>query len=247
MCVLVDGVLFREKANGVVVLPFNSEYILRFHNKHDRRAVVQIYIDGENVSGSGYIIDAHSSIDIKRYSDKDRAFKFVSLDSDEAKKVDKNGANEDKIKGTVEARFYLEKKNEQYIYNKSFIIKKHCPQPIKTYPDWPYPYPNPKRQPYPIWCNANSTPTCSYSNNVTTEIHDSSLKDGCTVSGQITRQSFSVAPIDLEDTFTSLKIFLQGLDDLRKAKNFTLYCDKCGAKALRNSSKYCHVCGNKFV
>jgi hypothetical protein len=83
MCVLVNGQPQTEKANWVVTLPFGSEYALRFRNKHSRRAVVQIYIDGENVSGAGYVVPANDYVDIKRHHDKDRAFKFVSLDSPE--------------------------------------------------------------------------------------------------------------------------------------------------------------------
>ena len=108
-CVLLNGTPQRELANGVVPIPFNSEYSLRFRNKHNRRACVKFTIDGESVCGGGYIIGANSSIDIHRHFDKDARFKFVSLDSPDAVDAGKNGPNEDGTKGLIEAKFYLEK------------------------------------------------------------------------------------------------------------------------------------------
>jgi hypothetical protein len=116
MCVLLNGQPQKELGNGQVNLPFGAEYALRLRNKNDRRAVVKIYIDGENVSGGGYVVNAHDHVDIKRHHDKDRAFKFVSLDSPEAFDHGKDGPNDDKVKGTIEARFYLEKKRPEVVY-----------------------------------------------------------------------------------------------------------------------------------
>jgi hypothetical protein len=116
MAILVDGQPQQELANGVVKLPFNSDYALRFRNKNNRRAVVKIYIDGENVSGGGYIVPANDFVDIKRHWGKDSSFKFVSLDSADAVEHGKNGPNADKVKGTIEARFHLEKEVPQTIY-----------------------------------------------------------------------------------------------------------------------------------
>jgi len=42
------------------------------------------------------------------------------------------------------------------------------------------------------------------------------LKDGCTVEGYSTGQNFSTVYIDLEETYTSLKIFLQGFEEEKK-------------------------------
>lgn len=153
MCVLQRGKPQKELSNGVVKLPFNCEYSLRFRNKNDRRAVVKIYIDGENVSGGGYVIRAHDYIDIKRHHDKDRAFKFVSLDSPEALDHGKDGPNYDKLKGTIEARFSLERERPQVIYRDVHHDHHHHhhhdhhyprPLPIPTFP----PYVPPRPQPY---------------------------------------------------------------------------------------------------
>jgi hypothetical protein len=153
MCILVDGQVQKELANGCVPIPFGTNYSLRLRNKNDRRAVVKFSIDNENVSGAGFIVPANDYIDIKRHADKDCGFKFVDLDSPEAVDAGKNGANEDKVKGVIEARFYLEKKIEQpkevhihhydHYYPQPYIGQPYIPwrdpykpySPSKQYPD----------------------------------------------------------------------------------------------------------------
>ena len=137
LSVLVNGHPQSELSNGVVPLPFDAEYVLRFRNKNNRRAVVKFTIDGENVSGNGYIIDANSHLDIKRHRDVDRAFKFVSLESEDAIDFGKNGPNEDKVKGTIEARFYLEKERQ--------ATPTYVPYPVPCIAPYPAPHP------YPVW------------------------------------------------------------------------------------------------
>ena len=268
MCVLVDGQPVSELANGVVKLPFGTEYALRFRNKHNRRAVVKIYIDGENVGGEGgYVVRANDYVDIKRHHDVDRSFKFVALDSPDAVDHGKNGPNEDKVKGTIEARFYLEKEHKP-VYRP--IVHEHH----WHHHDYRYRSPFPTLgNPYPTYgtCSAGGqtkgftdmTPQVSYNSENSTSsgpsgssggdiaqfkriavpqvrkikgesvnlsmndsmpesIHCSMppapvLKDGCTVEGNVTGQNFHSVWIDLEETYTSLKLFLQGHDQPEEA------------------------------
>lgn len=273
MAVMVNGQARGELANGIVKMPFNTEYTLRFKNKNNRRAVVKIFVDGENVSGGGYVINAKDHIDIKRHHDKDRAFKFVSLDSPEAVEDGKNGPNEDKTKGTIEARFYLEKENPnpQVIH----IHHDHWYRPVpRPRPWWNDDYP-PLTNPYqpgqtkiswttnatgqddgftmgtggPISSynmgsesSEGQTPSSTFSKGGVLRSHssrgeprsrrvqpgqttydpfgksqfassnESPLQDGCTVEGNSTGQSFRTVSIDVEDTYTAVKVFLQGHD-----------------------------------
>lgn len=142
ICVLVHGQPQKELSNGTVSLPFGTEYALRLRNKNNRRAVAKIYIDGENVSGGGYVVGAHDYVDIKRHHDIDRAFKFVSLDSPDAVDHGKNGPNPDKVKGTIEVRFYLEKERPQVIYRDVHHDHHHHHH---------YPAPLPPPRPYDPW------------------------------------------------------------------------------------------------
>ena len=109
---------------------------MRMRNKNSRRAVAKIYIDGENVSGGGYIIPANDVVDIKRWSEVDKAFKFVPLDSGEAVDFGKNGPNDDKIKGVVEVRFFLEKETPQVIEHHYHHYNHYYPRQRKYEPIW---------------------------------------------------------------------------------------------------------------
>jgi hypothetical protein len=113
--------------------------------------MVKFTIDGENVSGNGYIIDANSFVDIRRHWDKDVGFKFVSLDSGEAVDFGKNGPNEDKVKGLIEAKFYLEKENK-WVYTQTVEHHHHHHHYPRLRPE-PYPWYDPYR---PRWtCDAS--------------------------------------------------------------------------------------------
>lgn len=156
MSVLLDGVPQKELHNGTIRLPFEAEYELRFRNKNHRRAVVQIFIDGENVSGGGYVVGANSYVDIKRHHDIDRRFKFVSLDSAEAVDFGKNGPNEDKVKGTIEARFFLEKERPKPVEHHHH----HHHHDYHHHDYWPRTEPWKPYDPYrPLWCGNTSGPT----------------------------------------------------------------------------------------
>lgn len=145
MCILHNGVPTEELKNGVVILPFGTEYKIRFRNKHNRRAIVQFWIDGEPMHEDnpygGYVVPANGYVDIERPFDVQRKFKFVDLDSPDAIDHGKNGPNHDKQKGLIEARFYLEKeyKAPETIY---------VPYPVPTYPR-PRPYDG-------IWCETKT-------------------------------------------------------------------------------------------
>lgn len=141
MCVLKDGVPAKELANGVVKIPFGSSYALRFRNKNNRRALVKFFIDGEEASGSGYIVSANGSVDIERWAEKAVKFNFVALDSPEAIDFGKNGPNEDKVNGTIEARFFLEKEYPVPAYTSSTEVHHHHH----------YPKPTPWYMPNPFW------------------------------------------------------------------------------------------------
>ena len=229
VCVLVNGIPSEERANGTVILPFGTEYVLRFRNKHNRRAVVNFSIDGENVSGKGYVVPANGFVDIKRHADVDRAFKFVSLDSADAIDQGKNGPNPDKIKGTIEASFYLEKEQIVDVQQVTHHHQHHHDYRRRTYRDPIYPPPQ-----FPFMGGSGDGGNVSYGGgDINCSLPKSSsnfdgdslpdtmnflrssgppVSDGATVEGHSTGQTFRTVQIDLEDTATVLKIFLQGFE-----------------------------------
>ena len=66
LAVIYKGKVLRE-TNGTVYLPYGSEYIIRLKNKHSRTAVADVSIDGTSISQGGFIVPAHSSIDLERF------------------------------------------------------------------------------------------------------------------------------------------------------------------------------------
>ena len=226
MCVLLNGEPVSELANGEVHIPFGAEYVLRFRNKNDRRAVVKFTIDGENVSGNGYIIPAKDYIDVKRHNDRDAAFKLVTLNSPEAVDAGKNGPNTDKSKGVIEATFVLEKERKKPVEE----IHHHHHHHHDLIPRNPYNPWNPK----PYWCKDTDKSTtiskgflrsrstaggeespvslCSMGFSSEPSCEPSpTVQDGCTVEGYSTGQRFTSSYIDIEETGTVLRIFLRGL------------------------------------
>lgn len=108
--VLVNDQVREEKPDGSVIIPFGVEYALKFRNKHrDRRAIVKLFIDGEEQSKGGYVIPPNSAKIIERNSHSPHKFKFVAPNSTAAQEWGKDRYNTEGFNGVIEARFYLEK------------------------------------------------------------------------------------------------------------------------------------------
>jgi len=142
--VVVDGQVQKESPDGSVEIPFGSEYTLRFRNKHrNRRAVVKLWIDGEEQSIGGYVIPPSSFKDIERNSHSPHRFKLVNPHSADAQAHGKDEHNVEGYNGVVEARFYLEKEQPQEVHHHHHHHHDHyhpVPRPPRRPPWQPYPY-----------------------------------------------------------------------------------------------------------
>lgn len=266
MTVLVDGRPHPERADGVVAISFGQEYGIRFKNKNNRRAVVKFSIDGENVSGGGYIISANGSVYIKRHHAVDKSFRFVELNSAEAL-MEGKGPNLDGSKGVIEAKFHLECKIAPPLYH-----------PV------PYPYPTPYWPPTPyrpVWidtgypfhdpsyycCDSSkgfsSSPTlgsavpfeaseCKTSCKSDIELSQfnaqSQLNEGCTVEGVSTGQNFNATCFNEESNYVVMRVVLRGhkvADKVVITESEEAFCTKCGKKRSHETDMFCGKCGNK--
>ena len=61
-----NGKILRE-FKDTVYIPFGSEYSFLIKNLHTQRAVVNIFIDGEEVVEGGLVVDAGREVDLERY------------------------------------------------------------------------------------------------------------------------------------------------------------------------------------
>jgi hypothetical protein len=81
----VKGKILRE-FKDTVYIPFASEYSILLKNLHTQRAVVNVYLDGENVVPGGLVIDPGRSVDLERWIkngnlSEGNKFKFIERTS----------------------------------------------------------------------------------------------------------------------------------------------------------------------
>lgn len=214
--VQMNGSFLKELSNGEVPIPLGSEYVIRVRNKHNRQGVAKITVDGENVSGGGFVVPANSYIDIERPFNVAKKFKFVSLESGEAIDFGKNGDNSDKQKGLIEVHFHLEKEYKPLWTNYTY------PYPRSTYSSW-----HDQCTSYGATSENASSPQVTRSktlsalnftqNNASSAPTSSApgsapLEDGCTVEGSDSNQRFASTYVDIEIDFVTVKLYLQGYD-----------------------------------
>jgi len=198
LSVLLNKNVASERADGVVPIPFGSEYGIRCRNRNkNRRALVKLFVDNENISGGGFVIEADEAVDIFRRSDVDAALKFVELTSEDAELTGKSD-NQDGSKGVIEARFYLEKETPGLPAlpkppKRNRKLKQPQPLPL-PYP-YPYPVPTPSPAPWkyvnpyqPVWIGGTYVDNTLGNGGVTYSVGGggtmSSLGRGMTAGGQ---------------------------------------------------------------
>lgn len=81
IAVKADGKILREQKD-VVVLPFGSEYALRLKNLSWVRAIINVFLDGENATPDGLVINAQQTVDLERFIrngnlEQGNRFKFI--------------------------------------------------------------------------------------------------------------------------------------------------------------------------
>jgi hypothetical protein len=61
-----NGRILRENKDTILI-PFGSEYSFLLKNLHTQRAVVNIFIDGDNIVEGGLVINAGQEVNLERY------------------------------------------------------------------------------------------------------------------------------------------------------------------------------------
>ncbi len=239
--------ILRETKN-IVQLPFDSEYSLLLKNENNRRALIKIKIDSEDVLfGSELVLDANSEMNLERFlqnNEYGNKFKFVKLSNNNIK--DK----ENPENGLIEADFWLEKDFEFFkiIKEKEFV-------PYPVYLNWPW------FKPYEFhrydWYSDNSDFTKQFitcnaffsSKNIQTEDIsklNSQENLGATIEGSKSEQKFQNIYTREKDlsTHTQIRLYLRATENplyVEDTKN--KFCSQCGKK-LQYKDKFCSQCGN---
>ena len=63
----VNGKVLREFNKDTVYIPFGAEYSILLKNLNTKRAVVNIYIDGQDIVEGGLVLNAGQEVDLERF------------------------------------------------------------------------------------------------------------------------------------------------------------------------------------
>jgi hypothetical protein len=256
-----NGKILREK-DGVITLPFGSDYSLLFKNLDSRKANVNVSIDGSDVlSGSSLIIRPDTSMELEGFLENSvvkNKFRFIQ----KTQEIQEHRG--DKIDdGIIRVEFAFEKQTirKQIIHEDYYF-----PPIIKKYHYW-YDYPIFRNE--FISSSLESKSTDNSQKNLSSNSFDfvsssgetiqayncSSLNveipkedEGITVKGAETKQQFHSACIGELEPSQVIIIKLSGSkqsgEKVEKPVTVTmkLQCPTC-AKQNKSNHKYCSNCG----
>ena len=248
------GSKFLRDEDGVVKLPFGSDYNLYLKNLNSRDAVVSVSIDGKDVlGGNRLVVRANSNVDLLGFMEGNsvkNAFRFIQLTKELEERL---GYSPEDSLIRVEVTYRKEKPITQVV------------DTVYRYNHWDW-----QPRPY-IWHNdyytngnkpidRNVTVSCYGASASLDGVNTCSSKNtsfstsdvGITVKGKECDQNFSSIYInDLEDQSHVLVLRLSGYkEDNSKVETVVgsqekLECPTCGIKN-ENKSKFCVNCGTSL-
>ena len=244
-----EGRILRERENGNVYLPFGSEYSILLKNKDNRRAVVEVEVDGVNVLNNSKLIFAGNEeqeiVGFMRDLTTTNKFKFIQ----KTKEIqDFRGDRIDD--GLIRISYQFENmfKTPLMVPYYNFVNVDFTPQPTPKHPNGT------------ISCGTtsyggvNGISSDVYSNNnvcynVTANNSNPRSDEGITVKGLEVKQKYTYANVGyLDYSVHTIVLHLKGISDLKKSitKPLTvkskIVCSTCGRKN-RSSNRCCYNCG----
>ncbi len=274
--VKVNGKILREHDDGVVTLPFGSEYSLLLKNLNSRRAVVKISVDGQDVlSGSSLIVQPNSEYPLEGFMDGFRVKgKFLFIQKTKEIQDHRGDRIDD---GAIRVEYWFEKEVEtrkiiHEHHEHHWDHHHHYGCDCYCYPWYPY---------HPTVTYGSTSDVNSWTFNsgsrglsagsspvVSNKLEDNSLQsvyvnqiaaaapladEGITVPGGDSSQTFIPGYIGkLEENSQVIVIRLRGtkLDGNIVSQPVTvktkLSCPTCG-KRSRSNIKFCSRCGTRLV
>jgi len=256
LSILKDGRPLKE-IDGIVRVPFDSEYKIRLRNKNWVNCKARVYIDGSPVSQLGdFVINSQGVIDLERFLDSSlddgARFKFVHKDHGEVSDPD-NDEN-----GVIRVEFY---KAQQITYT---ITTNNYPYASPWYTlngdsyQWNYTSDD-KTSDGNGTLDHSGCGTRSMSDGVkvqncsamycSTPILDSfgSGEEGATIGGSKSNQKFHTVADFMTETFpTVLELkLLAPKDKQHVAPKPRRFCSQCGNK-VQQKDRFCSTCGTKL-
>lgn len=261
VCLKNNGKILREK-DGIVKIPFNSEYSIMIKNLESRKAQVKISIDGTDVlNGQSLLVNPNDTTELEGFLNdciaKNR-FKFIQ------KSKEISDFRGDRIDDSL-IRI-------EFQYEKMKPVTQEINYKYNYYPVWNQPYYEPYK---PTWigtstyttdltinCN-NIKPTDltiksfnkNSQNQETFYVSNCSLdslntfEDGITVKGNEINQEFTYGSIgELEAQSHTIILKLVGHNDVGKQVDKVVttkdkyQCSSCG-KVSKSDNRFCGRCG----
>lgn len=228
--------------NDVVLLPFGSEYSILLKNLNNRKALVDVFIDGESAlrDNRKIIVAPYETVELEGFKEDSKVkhkFRFIEK-TDDIKKY-----RRDKIEdGIIRVEIQYEK---EYLWN----WNQYYYMPCRLDSCWKMPSLN--------WSYHPDINTIPQSDDVylcdTVLYRARAVNDeGITVEGSDTRQNFITGNIGiLEDNKTIICLKLKGKVDSKPISKliFTkekVKCNYCG-KPNNTKYKFCPRCGARIV
>ncbi len=253
LAILKDGKPLKE-IDGVVRVPFDSEYQIRLRNKNWLNCKAKVYVDGSLVSNLGdFVINSQGVVDLERFLDNSldegARFKFVHKDHGEVSDPD-NDEN-----GVIRVEFYKAQKISYTITTGNYPYS-----PWYTYNDgihWNFT--NDEKTgdgDTTLRCGGTTTMadgvkvqnySAMYCNS--TPVMDSlgAGEEGATVGGEKSYQKFNTVADFLTETYpTVLELKLLAPKDKHYvAPKPRQFCSQCGNK-VQQKDRFCSSCGTKL-
>jgi len=225
--VKVNGKVLRE-VDGVVKIPFGSEYTILLKNLDTKTAAVEVSIDGQDVlDNSRLVIYGNAELELHGFlkgNDVKNKFKFIEKTEEIS-----NYRGDRPDDGVVRVKYTFEKPTIPYWYT-----TKTWYQPMVY--DYDRYYYGP-----PAGCMGNSSILCSCSS-----FSQQDNGDGITVKGSDdVNQRFNTVTLNtLESESHVITLKLRGTD-LNKPMTVRdkVTCETCGRRS-KTSAKYCENCGS---
>lgn len=251
----VKGRVLRENKETVLV-PFASEYSVLLKNLNTVRAVVNVFIDGENAVPGGLVIDPGRTVDLERWiknGNLSEGNKFKFIERTGAVEAHRGIKLED---GLIRVEFQFER---PYTPPSWLDTTRWSKQVGTPYSDTPYygtticsnSYQGPMRgrgmsgSVASASLNNISIGTTAVAQNATASYNDA----GITVAGSKSDQTFqttTVGALEYEKHTIVLKLLGETLDNKPVVKEVTVKskpkCVTCGRQNKHNA-KFCTECG----
>jgi hypothetical protein len=227
----VSGKVLRE-FKDTVYIPFGSEYSILLKNLNTTRAVVNVFIDGEDQVPGGIVLNAGQEVDLERSVKNDNL-----TEGNKFKFIERTGAVEQhrgiKLEdGLVRIEYQFEQPARPIVWNTSNISGGIYPQGgiLRGVNDVRY----------EVTCS-----TATYDATSVNSAHGLLNDAGITVPGSRSDQRFSTAYVGaLESTKHSMVFKLLGGEAVKQAVTVKHKpkCVTCG-KQNKATAKFCVECG----